>query len=72
MFCIFQADELMEYYRDVKNEDAKHLREYTNIIYESPVYPVFYDNKRRLVLMSILNVIGLQNCASLLLISVVG
>lgn len=36
----FSARELLDWYRDPANADAKHLRPYTDIIYDSPVYPV--------------------------------
>lgn len=37
----FNAKELLDYYRT--NVDAKHLKPYTDIIYDSPVYPVITD-----------------------------
>lgn len=36
----FGAKELLDHYRDPQNVDGKHLRPYTDIIYDSPVYPV--------------------------------
>ncbi len=41
----FTAKELLEYYRDKKNDDVKHLREYTDLIYHSPVYPLSMTTK---------------------------
>jgi phenylalanyl-tRNA synthetase beta chain len=37
----FEAKELMDFYRT--NPEAKHLKPYTDIIYDSPVYPVITD-----------------------------
>ncbi|DBA04062.1 TPA: hypothetical protein N0F65_009409 [Lagenidium giganteum] len=37
----FEAKELMDFYRT--NPDVKHLKPYTDIIYDSPVYPVITD-----------------------------
>ncbi|KAI9914263.1 hypothetical protein PsorP6_008335 [Peronosclerospora sorghi] len=38
----FDAKELLEFYRT--NPDVKHIKPYTDIIYDSPVYPVITDN----------------------------
>ncbi|GMF12726.1 unnamed protein product [Phytophthora lilii] len=37
----FEAKELMDFYRT--NPDVKHIKPYTDIIYDSPVYPVITD-----------------------------
>ncbi|KAJ0408027.1 hypothetical protein P43SY_000231 [Pythium insidiosum] len=37
----FQAKELLDHYRT--NVDCRHLKPYTDIIYDSPVYPVITD-----------------------------
>jgi phenylalanyl-tRNA synthetase beta chain len=37
----FQAKELLDFYRT--NVEVKHLKPYTDIIYDSPVYPVITD-----------------------------
>lgn len=37
----YDAQELMDFYRT--DPSAKHLKPYTDIIYDSPVYPVIYD-----------------------------
>lgn len=37
----FEAKELMDFYRT--NPESKHLKPYTDIIYDSPVYPVITD-----------------------------
>jgi phenylalanyl-tRNA synthetase beta chain len=37
----FDAKELLDFYRT--NVDSKHLKPYTDIIYDSPVYPVITD-----------------------------
>jgi hypothetical protein len=34
----YQADELMDFYRT--DPSVKHIKPYTNIIFDSPVYPV--------------------------------
>lgn len=39
----FNAHELMDFYRDPKN-DCKHLAPYTDLIYDSPVVPVIVDS----------------------------
>ena len=39
---IYEAKELLNYYRE--NPSVKHLKPYTDIIYDSPVYPVIYDS----------------------------
>ena len=39
---VFKGKELMEFYRETPS--AKHLKPYTDIIYDSPVYPVIYDS----------------------------
>lgn len=36
----FAANELLDHYRDPQNVEGKHLQPYTDIIYDSPVYPV--------------------------------
>ena len=40
----FNAKELLDYYRDKSNEDGKHIKPYTDIIYDAEKYPVIYDN----------------------------
>lgn len=45
----YNAKELLNYYRDKSNEDGKHIRPYTDIIYDAPKYPVIYDSKRRVL-----------------------
>lgn len=40
---VFNGKELLEFYRT--DETVKHLKPYTDIIYESPLYPVLYDSK---------------------------
>lgn len=40
---VFGGKELMDFYRT--NDTVKHLKPYTDIIYDSPVYPVIYDSK---------------------------
>ncbi|KAL4115911.1 hypothetical protein PRIC2_012916 [Phytophthora ramorum] len=37
----FEAKELLDFYRT--NPDVKHIKPYTDIIYDSPVYPVITD-----------------------------
>lgn len=39
----FEGKELLDFYRE--DPSAKHLKPYTDIIYDSPVYPVIMDNK---------------------------
>lgn len=39
---IYSGKELMDFYRE--DASAKHLKPYTDIIYDSPVYPVIYDS----------------------------
>lgn len=39
---VYNGKELMDFYRE--NPSAKHLKPYTDIIYESPVYPVISDS----------------------------
>lgn len=38
----YNAKELLNFYRE--DPSAKHLKPYTDIIYDSPVYPVLYDS----------------------------
>jgi phenylalanyl-tRNA synthetase beta chain len=38
----YNAKQLMNFYRE--DPSAKHLKPYTDIIYDSPVYPVLYDS----------------------------
>lgn len=38
----YGGKELLDFYRE--DASAKHLKPYTDIIYDSPVYPVIYDN----------------------------
>jgi phenylalanyl-tRNA synthetase beta chain len=38
----FDGQELMDFYRE--DPSAKHLKPYTDLIYDSPVYPVIYDS----------------------------
>ena len=38
----FDGKELMDFYRE--DPSAKHLKPYTDLIYDSPVYPVIYDS----------------------------
>ena len=50
----FNAKDLMDFYRE--DPTCKHLKPYTDIIYESPVYPVIYDsNDKVLSLPPIIN-----------------
>jgi len=44
---VYQARNLLDMYRNSPN--YKHLKNYTNIIYDSPVYPVIYDSKNRVL-----------------------
>lgn len=39
----YSGKELLDFYRE--DPSAKHLKPYTDIIYESPVYPIIYDSK---------------------------
>lgn len=39
----YESKELLNFYRE--DPSAKHLKPYTDIIYNSPVYPVVYDSK---------------------------
>jgi len=43
----FTAKELLDFYKT--SPDCKHLEPYTGIIYDSPVYPVIYDNQNRVL-----------------------
>ena len=43
----FSGKELMDFYRE--DPSAKHLKPYTDIIYESSVYPVIYDCQHRVL-----------------------
>jgi phenylalanyl-tRNA synthetase beta chain len=45
----FTAKRLLDYYRDDSNEEGRTLKEYTDIIYDSPVYPAIYDSRRTLL-----------------------
>ena len=40
---VYNARELINFYRE--DPTVKHLKPYTDIIYDSPVYPVIYDSK---------------------------
>ncbi|CAK5008834.1 unnamed protein product [Aphanomyces euteiches] len=40
----FNAKELLDHYRT--SPDAKHLKPYTDIIYDFPAYPIIYDKNR--------------------------
>jgi phenylalanyl-tRNA synthetase beta chain len=44
---VFNGKELMDFYRE--DPSAKHLKPYTDIIYDSPVYPVIYDSSERVL-----------------------
>ena len=39
-----QAKEMLDWFRT--DPEGKHIKEYTDIIYDSPVYPVIYDSNR--------------------------
>ena len=39
----YNGKELLDFYRE--DPSAKHLKPYTDIIYDSPLYPVIYDSK---------------------------
>ncbi|ETV95539.1 phenylalanine-tRNA ligase, beta subunit [Aphanomyces invadans] len=41
---VFNAKELLDHYRT--SPDSKHLKPYTDIIYDFPAYPVIYDKNR--------------------------
>jgi phenylalanyl-tRNA synthetase beta chain len=43
----YNTKELLNFYRE--DPSAKHLKPYTDIIYDSPVYPVIYDNQDRVL-----------------------
>lgn len=43
----FNGRELLNFYRE--DPAVKHLKPYTDIIYDSPVYPVIYDNQNRVL-----------------------
>jgi len=49
----YTARELLDFYRDDKAtaaaKEGKTLKPYTDIIYDSPVYPVIFDSKRRVL-----------------------
>ena len=50
----YSGKELLDFYRE--DPSAKHLKSYTDIIYDSPVYPVIHDvNDRVLSLPPIIN-----------------
>jgi phenylalanyl-tRNA synthetase beta chain len=44
---VFEGRELLDFYRSDKQ--CKHLKPYTDLIYESPVYPVLYDSADRVL-----------------------
>jgi phenylalanyl-tRNA synthetase beta chain len=57
----YDAAELMEFYRT--DPSVKHIKPYTDIIYDSPVYPVIYDAERTVLsLPPIIN--GNKSCLS--------
>ena len=43
----FNGKELLTFYRE--DASVKHLKPYTDIIYDSPVYPVIYDSAGRVL-----------------------
>ena len=43
----YNAKELLNFYRE--DPSVKHLKPYTDIIYDSPVYPVLYDSTGRVL-----------------------
>lgn len=45
----YEGKELLNYYRE--NSSVKHLKSYTDIIYDSPVYPIIYDNNHNVLSM---------------------
>lgn len=45
----YGGKELLDFYRE--DPSAKHLKPYTDIIYDSPVYPVIYDSNNRVLSM---------------------
>ena len=46
---IFNGKELLDFYRE--DQSVKHLKAYTDIIYDSPVYPVIYDSTGKVLSM---------------------
>ena len=42
-----EGKEMLDWFRT--DPEGKHIKEYTDIIYDSPVYPVIYDAKRRVL-----------------------
>lgn len=46
---VYNAKELLDFYRE--NPTCKHLKPYTDIIYNSPVFPVIYDSEDRVLSM---------------------
>ena len=45
----FSGKDLLDHYRN--DSECKHLKPYTDIIYDSPVYPVIYDSEGRVLSM---------------------
>lgn len=43
------GEQLMRHYEDPASADGKHLRKYLPIIRDSPVYPVIFDDERRVL-----------------------
>jgi len=43
----YNAEDLMQYY--LNDPKGKHIKEYVSIISGSPVYPIIYDNKQRVL-----------------------
>lgn len=46
---VYESKELLDFYRE--DPSAKHLKPYTDLIYDSPVYPVIYDADDRVLSM---------------------
>jgi phenylalanyl-tRNA synthetase beta chain len=46
---VFEGKELLDFYRE--DSSVKHLKPYTDIIYDSPVYPVIYDSNDNVLSM---------------------
>jgi phenylalanyl-tRNA synthetase beta chain len=44
---VFHGKELLDFYRE--DPSAKHLKPYTDIVYDSPVYPVLFDSADRVL-----------------------
>ena len=44
---VFTGHDLLNFYRE--DPTVKHLKPYTDLIYSSPVYPVIYDTKDRVL-----------------------